>query len=243
MDHRAGFHDAAGHFLEVAASADRGARVPACPEWDVADLVFHLGRLWWRFERIVAGRLTERDQVREVGEPERPAAADVVAWAGDQLDRFEDALASLEDDEPVWNFSRTPQVGAWYPRRMHHEAVVHGFDLESAVGEPAAIDADVAHDGVDELMTVLSTAGRRWPDDAPTVTLQVATSAPDGRWAVRLEPGQRGVVVGQDGLADVTVGGGAEAVLLAAWARRPLDTVAVTGDTDVAKAALAAIAR
>jgi uncharacterized protein (TIGR03083 family) len=242
VDHRAGFRWEADRLLAIASRTDLDLVVPTCPDWTVADLLFHVGWVWDRFDKIVAGRLTEKEQIRAIVGAERPEdPSTLVDWARGKAEVLSEVLAGLGDDEPVWNFTRAPHVGAWVPRRMHHETMVHRWDLERVVGEPTPIDPDEAADGIDELVTVLSTAGKRWEGDEP-VTLRVWSHDPAGDWVVRLEPGERAVKAEVEH-ADVTVFGSAADVFLVAWGRLPLGSVRVEGDPGLASAALAAIGR
>jgi uncharacterized protein (TIGR03083 family) len=234
----------ADRFVQRFAALDadaRGAAVAGCPGWDVDDLAFHLGTAWFWFERIVAGRLTDKEDVRALPSAERPAAPDLAVWVRERADGLLAALAGLGPTEPLWNFTRKEQVGAFVPRRMHHETAVHLWDLEAAVGEAAPIDPEVARDGLDELLTVLVTTGRRFEGDRP-VTLRVVATDPPGDWTVALTPGER-PAPSDAGDADVTVRGAASALLLVAWGRLPLAAVSVEGSPELAAAAVRSLGR
>jgi hypothetical protein len=104
-----------------AAVGDLDAAVPACPDWRVLDLVLHLGTVHRRFRRVADEGWMQRPPEPDVDD--RPAADDdrVVAWADQQADLLLDALERLDPEAPRWNFSLGPQLGAFIPRRMHHE--------------------------------------------------------------------------------------------------------------------------
>ena len=245
MDHLDGWRTEVARFAELLDDADMDARVPACPDWDVADLAYHLGWVLDRFRQIAGGRLTEKDQIREVTTIERPADdTDLPAWFRQRVAEMDHVLAHLEPHEEVWNFTRAPHDGAWVLRRMHHEAAVHRHDLEEVGGGATTpIPDDVAADGVAELMGSLSTAGSRWEGER-RATVQVTEDTTGRTWRLRLEPGERPVPDDiSDGAADVIVHGTGQALLLALWRRRPLDTVTMTGDEVLANEVLAAIGR
>ncbi len=243
MNHLDGWRSEAARVADLLDDADLTARVPACPDWDVGDLAFHLGWVLDRFRRIAGGRLTEKDQVRELAAIERPDDdAGLPGWFRERVAEMDAVLDDLGDDEPVWNFTRAPHVGAWVARRMHHELVVHRHDLEEGVGDSSPVDPAVARDGVDELLTVLSTAGRRWEGEA-AATLQVVDETTGRSWRLRLEPGERAVPAPDDSVADVHLAGEPAALLLVLWRRRPLDTVTMTGDEQLATEMLAAVGR
>ena len=245
MDHLDGWRTEVGRFADLLDAADLDVRVPACPDWDVADLAYHLGWVLDRFTQIAGERMTEKDQVREVTSIARPDDdADLPDWFRQRVAAMDDVLAGLDPEEPVWNFTRAPHDGAWVLRRMHHEAAVHRHDLEEVGGGGTTpIDDDVAADGVAELMGALSSAGSRWEGER-TATLQVTEDTTGRTWRLRLEPGQRPAPDdATEGAADVVIHGAGQALLLALWRRRPLDTVTMTGDEVLAGAVLAAVGR
>ena len=43
-------------FAAALADVDPAARVPACPDWTAADLLWHLGEVQWFWSAVVAGR-------------------------------------------------------------------------------------------------------------------------------------------------------------------------------------------
>jgi uncharacterized protein (TIGR03083 family) len=242
MDHREGWRVAAGRFADVLDRAELGAQVPACPGWDVADLAHHLGSVYDRFSQVVSGRITEREQRDRIVALARPQDdRELPAWFRARAVAMEAALQDLRDEEPLWNFTRAPQVGAWLPRRMHHETTVHRHDLEEAVGDTTPIPTDVARDGIDEYLTVLATAAAPWDGRQP-VDLRVE-EVPDGpEWQVRLDPGAL-AVAGGAAEPDVHLRGGPVELLLALWGRAPLSSVEVAGPEELATSVLAALSR
>ena len=244
MDHLDGWRTEAARFCDLVDDADLGARVPACPDWDVADLAFHVGNVLDRFTQLAGGGITETDQVRElerIGRPEDDAT--LPGWLRERVAALDRVLAGLDPGEPVWNFTRRDMNGGWVLRRMHHEMVVHRHDLEEAVGTTTPIDDEVAADGVAEFMGSLAPAGQRWAGER-SATLQVTEDATGRTWRLRLEPGERAEPDHvSEGAADMVVHGEGATLLLALWRRRPLDTVTMTGDADLAQAILATIGR
>src|SRR5947209_460255 len=112
---------------------------------------------------------------------------------------------------------------------MAHESSVHRYDAQRAHGVAQPIDADLAHDGLDELIDLL--LPRIIKRDAPT--LPEATFAfvatDEGEWFVRLgsDGAQR---LGTAKSPDVTARGTASALLLAAYARVRWTSLEVDGD-------------
>lgn len=203
-----------------AAIGDLDAQVPTCPDWRVRDLLDHLGTVHRRFRRVV-----DEGWMRRPPEPDpddRPPASDdqIVAWADEQADLLVEALAGLDPEAPRWNFSRGPQVGAFIPRRMHHETAMHRWDLEGAQAIRGTFDDEAALDGVREYLEVFLPRSGRWTGasaivhtvviDGPSLELVLC---PDGWPIVRDDAEQE---------PDAVVAGTPEQLLLAWWGRAPL---------------------
>jgi uncharacterized protein (TIGR03083 family) len=140
-------------FREVLGGCDPRARVPGCPDWDAADLLWHLAEVQWFWARTIRLRPAppEDDAVR----PERPEAY------ADLLDLFDscsaDLVAQLEaadPAEPAWHWSDEQTVGTSY-RRQAHEALIHRLDAEQTAGQVTPLDPALAADGVMELLEVM----------------------------------------------------------------------------------------
>lgn len=242
VDHLLAFDREAARFAEVLATADLGTTVPACPDWDVRGLAVHLGGVYDLFRQVVAKRFTEREQIRDVVR-DAPTEGDAALrpWFADMVTGLRGALTDLDPDEPVWNFSTAPHVGAWVPRRMLHETLVHRCDLEAAVGvERAPTPEDVLVDGVDEFFTSIASAGQRWDGDESVILRAVVG---DRSWAIRVVPGERAEVDVEAAPADVVIAGEAGEVLDAVWGRGPVDRLVTIGSSERAGAILGAVGR
>lgn len=138
-------------FRDVLASCDPEARVPACPDWSAADLLWHLATVqrWWG--EVVAARPARPEEV----EPTRPESHEDLLAAFDAWSA--DLLAALEGADPAeeaWNWSDDHTVG-FILRRQAHEALVHRVDAEQAAGVGSEVDAPLAADGVHECLDVM----------------------------------------------------------------------------------------
>jgi uncharacterized protein (TIGR03083 family) len=208
--------------LRALAPTDPTAAVPTCPGWTVADLTHHVGEVY----------LHKTAAMREGAEPdpwpptelanEDPLALLDRAYAG-LLDEF--AARKPEDPAGSW-YTPDPTVGFWI-RRMAQETVIHRIDAELGTGQPVApVPADLAVDGIDELLKVFvaySVAG--WPNSFTDILAgspgRTYTMRTDGAaWRVRTGPG---LFVVEDGAGanatDVTVSGPPTAVLRWSWNR------------------------
>lgn len=208
------------HESSSLASAAREALdtpVPSCPDWTVADLVAHVTHGFGVVARIV------RDHAdAEVSFDESPPRA------GGIVEAFEEAAAELVEaltneapDSPAWNWSRRDETVAWWARRMAHELAVHRWDVSAAVGSPSPIEADLAVDGVDELLNVFlpHTLAER-PVDGLGGTFSVTASDTGDAWFGRLTPETSEVVRGVPAsLPDARLRGTASDLMLGLWGR------------------------
>lgn len=200
--------------------------VPTCVGWTVGDLLTHLGRVYCRATALVSQRSTTHQDFP----PEPPAGTDVIAYVTDALDDLVAALTSADSDTPVWNFSTQPQTATFWARRMAHESAVHRYDAQRAHGVAQPVDADLARDGLDEMIDVLLARVVSRDDVKLPDATYVLTTTDDGDWIVRLSAdGVQRLDVAKG--PDVTVRGTPSALLLAAYNRVPWTSLEVEGDT------------
>ncbi|MDR7273973.1 maleylpyruvate isomerase N-terminal domain-containing protein [Catenuloplanes atrovinosus] len=225
--------DADATRLRAAIAAAPSAPVPTCPGWSATDLADHVTHVY-RHKTVI---------LRTGAFPEELPPAP----PGDALARLDAAYAELvaalaarEPGEAVATWDPADQTAGFWMRRMAHETVIHRVDGELAAGLPRApIPADLAVDGVDEvLVRFLEHGSRHWPDDFGDAlaaldgrAVRVSTTA-GGSWLVRLAPD--GVTVtpdapaASDAAAEVT--GDPVDVLLWLWRRGGADGLIATGD-------------
>lgn len=208
---------AAGQGLDVA--------VPTCGDWRMPDLLKHIGSVYHRAATIVGTRATDSVAWREPS----PDIEDPVAYFRDSLDDLVQALSEAEPDSPAWNWAGEPPVAAFWARRMTHESTVHRYDAQRAHGVAQPIDADLAHDGLDELVDlILPRIIKRDSPQLPEASYSfVATD--EGAWHLRLGDGgaERLDAVKEP---DVVVRATASALLLAAYARVKWTSLEIEGD-------------
>jgi uncharacterized protein (TIGR03083 family) len=217
-----------GEGIHTAAGIGCDADVPTCHDWSVEDLVRHVARIYLFVSQVLTTRATEAPESR----PDLPDG-DLVDVFANALDEVVAALKECDAETPVWNWAANqPDLGLFWARRMAHESSVHRFDAQAAHGVVQPIDAELAGDGIDELIDVVAPRVYGRDDlEGPTgtVTLQ---SSDKGAWHLELEPGGlRRVEV----LADpsVTVRGTTSALLLATYSRMPWTSLETTGDIDL----------
>ncbi|GAA2314361.1 hypothetical protein Scani_47580 [Streptomyces caniferus] len=229
---------------DAAEEAGPDARIPACPEWQMRDLVTHTGRVHrWAADFVTQG-------VQQPGPPpEAPDLADddLVAWLREGHHHLVLALHSAPQDLTAWTFLPAPSPLAFWARRQAHETSVHRVDAQQAAGASLTpLPSAFAADGIDELLTGIHGRDRsRVRTDVPRTLRVRATNAPGADWTVHLSDAPPHTVRttaddGADGAdaakpADCTVEGPAEELYLALWNRLPWDALTITGEETVAR--------
>jgi uncharacterized protein (TIGR03083 family) len=231
----------AARFAEAVRSADLAAPVRACPGWSVRDLVVHLGNTHsWAATIVETGRSAPDPD----DEPASRTARGVAAW---YLTKAEDLYRVLQDappERPCWNFAWRDGVAAFWPRRQLHETTIHLVDLEEAAAAATDVSAEVAADGVEEVLTVMMLRmhrrGRRAALSAP---VQVRSLDTGHSWVVHpsrqeeAEPAPPTVEQGGDGAVD-RVEAPADVLYRTLW-HRGTGPVSIVGDEDRVRAFLA----
>jgi uncharacterized protein (TIGR03083 family) len=216
-----------GRKLGTAARDDLSIAVPTCPGWTVRDLVRHVAEV---YEHKIA--CTELGRAPEPWPPEWPANRDPIEWFDDAHARLLEMFARSGPSTPSATWWPDDQTVGFWARRMAHETAVHRVDAESATGALTPVDAELALDGIDEIL-VLMLAGD-WsedPDDAAQGQ-RVSISAGDRSWTVTVDRGAMGVADGGDA-GDASVQDDPSDVLLWLWGRAPDERVARSGDPEV----------
>jgi uncharacterized protein (TIGR03083 family) len=213
-----------GRLLRTAAARGLDADVPPCPGWTVRDAVTHTAEVYEH--KIACIRLggTRPDP----WPPAWPADRDPLEWYDEALATLLDVLASTDPAAPSWTWWPEDQTAGFWVRRMAQETAVHRADVESASGPITPVDAELAVDGVDEVL-VMMLAGDWAPEPHPELTGTVMAATGGRSWRVTMNAAD--VVVAQaDGDADATVTADPSDLLLWLWGRAPDSAVTVAGD-------------
>jgi len=243
--------DHIGHVADagerLAAAVDRtspGTPEPSCPGWTVDELVRHVGGVHrWATATLAQRRAApfppaEQEAFFEAAPHERDA---LLAWFRNGCAGLLHVLSTAPIDTECWAFLPAPSPLGFWARRQAHETTVHRVDAELAAGDSSAVDADLAADGVDELLTgFLARARGRLVADPPR-TLVVRSADTGHGWRIRIEPDRRVVErIGQrtgepadDPMADCALTGPAADLYLLLWNRRGPEAVEVSGDRAV----------
>lgn len=228
-------------FLEVAEGLDFGKRVPSCPDWSVADLVWHLTEVQWFWGQIV-GELRSDPEFPSL---DRPADEKLIPLYRKVSTELVDVLTRQDPNAACWSWHDEGHSVGWVRRRQAHEALIHRADAELAAGQVPSLDRELAEDGIDEFIDVMHDGFPAWgsfekmgqvvdivaPGYASALELGWFTgTSPEGKSYAedafrRAEPGQGNVVLTGD----------ASTLDLWMWRRAPMDAVQVGGDASLAE--------
>ncbi|TDD47804.1 maleylpyruvate isomerase family mycothiol-dependent enzyme [Kribbella antibiotica] len=208
------------------------APVPSCPGWTVETVVAHVAQVYLhKIEVLRLGALPK---------PWPPAGLD----ERDTLELFDEARAAIVvaleqagTAKQTWTFNPNDSTSAFWFRRMAMETVVHRVDAELAHDVVTPIAAELALDGIDELLFP-SLAGPWWeegdtkfPIDA---TLRITS---EGRsWTIAADATSITVTQGAEGEAAAEIFGDPGSVYLWLWGRTSDDAIQIAGAADVVQA-------
>ncbi|MDP1821484.1 MAG: maleylpyruvate isomerase family mycothiol-dependent enzyme [Acidimicrobiales bacterium] len=204
--------------LLAACRAEPTAGVPSCPGWDRTELLTHVAGVHAWVRRQLEDGPAERVRLSTVSRP--PEGDELVPFFEAGAAELASALDAM-DVAATWPTWAGPQPGTFYPRRMAHEVAVHRWDAV-----PTPVDAELAVDGLDELLELFAPLlpADRFGGATGTIHLHATDDglAQTGEWLVTF---------GRDGIAfekghakgDVAVRGMASDLLLWAWNRVPVD--------------------
>jgi uncharacterized protein (TIGR03083 family) len=208
-------------FAEVAAAAVLASgwrgRVPGCPDWTLADLVWHLSEVQFFWAWVVRTRASDPSGYPE---PARRAEDELLGFFSAASTELETALDGADPAEPVWTWAPRRDV-AFVLRRQVHEAVVHTADVEQVLNDLRPVPADVGLDGIDEWLEVMVPAAL--PEGPPDGAHPVVLHAVDADAERTLFPGTRPFPI-------AALTGTAGDLLLSLWHRLPLEVLTVDGD-------------
>jgi uncharacterized protein (TIGR03083 family) len=219
---------------DAAEDAGLAARIPACPGWQVRDLVRHQAYVHQWAARHVRDRLPEIiDEATEAdvlaGGP--PDAELIAAYRAGHADLLS-TLRGAAPDAACATFMPAPSPLAFWARRQAHETAIHRVDAELAGGAASPIADRLAADGIDEWLHLLSLRPQAAPLAGHGETLHLHCTDVAGEWLVRLgEAGPEIEAIHAKG--DVAVRGPASDLLLVLLRRADPGTVEVLGSRPV----------
>lgn len=216
--------------LEVA--TDLRAPVPSCPGWTVADLLEHVGVVY--LHKVACMRQGRSPQPW----PPSDLDSDPVALLGRGRDALLAELTSRDPYEQRFTWYPPDQTNGFWYRRMALEVAVHRVDGELAAGVTTPVPADVALDGIDEILRIMLIDPSAHPekDYRPEHLLDARLRVTaDGRsWTVVSTPKAVEVAAETDSEVDTEIAGPASDVFLWLWGRQRVEMLSVSGDDDLA---------
>jgi uncharacterized protein (TIGR03083 family) len=215
---------------EAAQAAGAGARVPTCPDWEVADLLLHTAGVHRWAADIVSRALTEPeydDSYFRTG----PRDKRVVDDYADAHSALCTALAAAPADLSCFTFLAAPSDLAFWARRQSHEASIHRADADAAAGIATTYEPAHAADGIDELLSCFVPRPRSQLRSDEPWSLAVSATDTGQQWTVFVssEPPvtEQGVVETD---ASCAVSAPASDLYLLLWNRRTAEGLQVDGD-------------
>lgn len=190
MDRHSIIESESRRLAEVLAAADPDSPCPTCPDWNAADLLWHLTEVHFFWAGVLERDVTSGADLPEVeaAKPARPAAlADMLPLREQATAALLRGLASRDDPAPLWSWW-TPDQTVGFTRRMQtYEATMHRVDAELAAGLPVSpIAEDVAAGAIDHGVDVM------WgwkPEGATydaTSVVELVASDSGQRWLVEV---------------------------------------------------------
>jgi uncharacterized protein (TIGR03083 family) len=215
--------------LACAHEAGLTAKVPTCPTWTIAHLVAHQTMV----HRWATAHLRGDDPDAVPGQTELCRRPDLLEYYATGFSGVVAALRGAPADLQAMTFLHDiTDARTFWARRQAHETTVHAVDALAAVlgrvptEAEAGVPAQVADDGIDELLRGFFTRGRSRLYDGTPCTIHVHATDTYRSWWVRVD--EQFTVADEGDRPDVELTGSAAALYLALWNRG--DDIEVSGD-------------
>jgi uncharacterized protein (TIGR03083 family) len=153
-------------FRDVLTDCNPTARVPSCPDWTAADLLWHLTGVQRFWTGVVSTRPAPPTQEEADGEARPASYDDLLAAFDDGHAAFVATLEAAPPGDPAWTWAAEQTVGFTF-RRQAHESLIHRLDAELTAGAVTPLDPRLAADGVDEALDVMFGGTPEWGEFAP----------------------------------------------------------------------------
>ncbi|GIE97019.1 maleylpyruvate isomerase family mycothiol-dependent enzyme [Paractinoplanes rishiriensis] len=216
----------------AAVAADLDGRVPGCPDWDLRDLVAHLGKVQ-RFWALNVERADPSGPPTPEQRGDLEPHGDLLEWSAESTALLLAALRAAGPDRPAWTWwgaSSAPLTAGAIARHQMQEAAVHARDAQETIGKAEPLPAAVAVDAVAEFITVGLGSMGAWPHRPARI---VFTAIEGPAWTLDLSPDGARLNPAAGGEPVATVHGSASDLVLALYNRVPFDTLRVDGDRSV----------
>jgi uncharacterized protein (TIGR03083 family) len=206
--------------------------VPTCPHWTVEDLVVHLGAFCGFWTHV----LCEGTGRPLTPYPDPPEGVALFPWLGELHGSLVGQLEATPETTEVWTWLATDHTARFVARRCAHELAVHRYDAESAHGASEPIGAELAVDGIEEILGALVTTRDRTGQGTGRTLALRCSDAPRG-WSIVMESNRIDVTGRGPGeeipAGDLSVTGTASDLELTLYHRPSISPMDVTGDYTV----------
>lgn len=190
IDREAVIESEAARFGQVLASADPEARVPTCPDWDAAALLWHLTGVHRFWADVLAQDPQTEAEVGALEQGDTPPPGSVAEIAPLQRAATADLLSQLrtrQDDEARWSWWEADQTVGFTRRMQTYEITMHRIDAELTAGvEVTPIDPEVAAGAVDHCVDVMWGWMPDWAEHEPLAIVALEAADTDDRWLVEV---------------------------------------------------------
>ena len=227
-------------FASAAEQGEMTVPIASCPDWNMRDLVCHLGMIHLWAAANVAFPEPDWLDVEELPDLVRywpdlaagyPADPELVPWYRDTLANLVDVLKSAPADVEAFTFLPAPSPLSMWARRQASEIAIHRFDAEQARGLATHFEPDFAADMLDELLSGFTP--RMKPADIETAqVISVQTEDTGDAWYVTIGP-ERAETARHGDAADLALSATAAELYLLLWNRTPDSSVTMTGKLDL----------
>jgi uncharacterized protein (TIGR03083 family) len=208
------------------------ARVAACPDWDLRDLIVHTGGVHrWATHALRTGTRPPEDAVFT------PSADDNLAvWIVDGASALIDAIEATEPDAGTWHPFPLEQKAWVWARRQALETAMHRWDAQVAIGLEASLDAALSSEGIHEYLEMaLPRVLAREKVAPPSVSMHVHCTDVDGEWLVWSDNGTYRMLPVHD-KGDAAIRGNAADIWLLLMGRLDRGELDIVGDPAAAAA-------
>jgi uncharacterized protein (TIGR03083 family) len=235
----------------MAAAARQGLepQVPGCPAWSVGGLMGHMVLVYANWNAKVrgwrGGKGLEREDLdvypgyaewAEADFPGESTPAQILDWLDEVYGQLYQALAAADPGDTVQTWFPPNQTAGFVQRRMAQETAVHRWDAQSAHGKQEPIEAELARDGIDEMVDIHLPMHREWIEPRPGAgeRYHFHRTDGDGEWLVVFAP-EKVEITREHAKGDVAIRGSASDLLLWFWGRVPADRLEVLGEAALAE--------
>src|SRR5687768_8208628 len=227
-----GVRDNARQFVEAVRKAGVDAPVPTCPDWTVADLARHQGRVFYWMSAIVETKAQE--YIKRTPFEEEAQRSQPLAFLESGAEHALAVFGAADPETPVWNWlAGGPGPARFWFRRLAHETVVHRVDAEAAVagriGTSRVEPAELAADGIDEFLDFLDMRARGGQTPQLSGSYHFHTTDVPGEWVMVFD-GDAVTIRREHAKADVAIRGPASDLELFLYSRRGSEGLETFGD-------------